>query len=532
MADERKKLELELELLELEEQELALSSSSEQAATRRAATKDDDFDLEAYKERSRALNTPQDSFYELAKEGAYSAIPVVGGVAGSIAGAVGGPLGVAGGGTAGYAAGKQLEKLARSYIEGTPMPEITPSSVASDVAEGLVGEATGFVGGKVLGAIGRNLLPGTKKYAASQAVKHLRPTPTTARILGQEKLEKVGQQLLDDDVIKFGAKAGDTLDAVSALKKRSGEQIGGFIKKASDEGVTLDPFEITTRWREEIIEPLAEVSETAPLAEQLRTKSYNFLRQYGAIDAAGNLNPNVRITPLQAEAEKKAMQASINYLTDAKVKSSASKGLARVLKEQTEKAIKDPGFITAKENFGTLAAAEKMLGRTAGLTDGGTGLMGNLYDLGATNVSAHGLSSGNPLMAATLAGRAATRGRVRSSTAVAANRLAKFLENNPAAAGILASLTKQGHQYGRAGGMLGTSLASGLGEQSTEQEQVKRQVNTPEEVAFRLKQSPQGQKFLPLLEQAAQRGPESFTTMDFLLKQTEPDYQAAFEEEE
>lgn len=366
-------------------------------------------------------------------------------------------------------------------------------SVAGAAGDTLKGAALGgiihpAIEGVVAPAISR-LVSG--RTAEDLAVRHLRPTPQLARALGPERLREVGREALDSGAIGFGQKAESTAANLADLSEASGAVKGDIVNNSSSK---IDPFQVAENFDKRVIEPLRGTAENQELVAQLEAKKDAFLRQYHPTPES------VPVPASQIEAEKMAVQNNINYKTDPTSKTDAMRGWGSVLKNSVEEAVNDPAFEASKRAFGNLRAGQEMAERTAGLSGGGTGLMGHITDVGVGTEALHLLANGNPAGLALGGARALTRGRLSSSLAVGADKLSKGLQSLP--------ISSQGARNLQAGGTEGL-------------------VNV---LTGRL-QGSHAEKFLPAIKAAAARGDNSLATTHFILGQTNPEYQKAVQGE-
>lgn len=249
--------------------------------------------------------------------------------------------------------------------------------------------------------------------ADKAAVRHLRPTPKVAQVMGPDRLKDIGREAIDSGAIKFGQKADSTAARLGDLKDESGSLIGDIVN-ASD--ATTHPHVVAAKFDRDVIDPLRGTSENTELVKSLEAKRDAFLEKYG-------LEP---MSASQIEAEKRAVQDNVNYLTDPKSKQKAQMGWASTLKKEGEDMIPDQTFKDAKRAYGNQAAGEMMAGRTAALTDGGNGLMGHLSDLGVGMEGLQALIHGNPAGMIPVAARGITKGRMASAAAITADKLSKL----------------------------------------------------------------------------------------------------------
>lgn len=150
--------------------------------------------------------------------------------------------------------------------------------------------------------------------------------------------------------------------------------------------------------------------------------------------------PNIEAMPAaQAEQLKRDIQGGINWITDPSIKQQALRDYSGVVRSSVENAVQDPNFIAGKSGFGDFAAATDMAERTAGLANGGTGLLGHITDVGVgTQAIAH-LMQGNPAGLALGAARGLTRGRLSSAGAVTLDTLSNLVRTAPQALGKYAA---------------------------------------------------------------------------------------------
>lgn len=291
-----------------------------------------------------------------------------------------------------------------------------------DITKGEVLEPALKTGGGALlgGAIGKaaDVAFNPGEYAETLALRHLRPTPKVARMLGPEKLSGAAREALDTGSIKFGGTAADTAENIGENLQNIGALKGDIVQNAVGK---VDPAAIAQKFDNQVIEPLRKTAENDPLVSQLVKKKEDFVKFY----------ENKIMTPADLEAEKMAAQGNINYLTDAKTKQQAVRDWANVLKEGSEDAINDPNFARVKQAYGNLKNAQLMSERTASLTDGGGGLMGHLTDLAVGHQGLGLAAGGNPVGIGAIGARMLTKGRVSSSGAVALDTLNKVLQSSP-----------------------------------------------------------------------------------------------------
>lgn len=370
--------------------------------------------------------------------GATAAIPYVAGAGGATVGALGTPVApvastLAGGGL-GYAGGKEIQSLLNHYLFGDENESTSPMDqlkrVAGSTKEGVEQE----MGGQVLGKTASQLFNVLPRAAEAMAVRHLRPTPTTARVLGKDRLREIGRDALDSGAIQPFGKAESTLDRISALKDSAGKDIGNIVDKST---ATADPVEIAAKFDKEIITPLKATSGNEALIKHLEGQRDSFLSKYAPEQEANALLeklgskeklPSNPMSAKQLEAQKQVEQSRVNYNNvEPKLNQQAQSDWAKLLKEHSEGIIDDAAFLKAKRAYGNRAAAEGMLDRTSALTDGGGGLMGHLADMGVNLEGLRMMAHGNPLGLGMVGLRALTKGRVASTAAKALDALGKAL---------------------------------------------------------------------------------------------------------
>lgn len=243
--------------------------------------------------------------------------------------------------------------------------------------------------------------------AENLAVNHLRPTAAMRAKLGPQGLQSAAREALDSGSIEAGSKASttaqnlsDRLDEVGAVK--------GDIVDASD--ATINPSDIANQVHDQVVSPLLQTSETAPIAENIENKAEGLLKQY----------PGNSMTPAQLEAEKMAVQSNINYKVDPSAAIQAKESYARVLKQGVENAVTDPNFIPAKQSWQNLNNAQQMAERTANVSHGG------LLD---TGLGLSAVAHTNPVTLAAAGARALTKGRLSSTGAVLLDKSSKVVQS-------------------------------------------------------------------------------------------------------
>jgi hypothetical protein len=418
----------------------------EYLASKQAANEEKEFNPDAYLAEKAPEMPKEMGWPEYIGRGVTGALPVLGLTAGGAAGAELGPgaIGTAG---LGYAAGNELQGLANHYLFGDALPSTNPLDQAKRLGSGVKEGAEAELGGKVLtglaAPVAKYLSGKLSNLAESAAVKHLRPTAKVAQTLGPERLKEVGREALDTGAIRAMSKADQTAARLEEARDTAGKEIGSIIDES---GATVDPLLVHQRLQNEVVAPLKSVSETVPLAKTMERKGKTFLEVNAPGHATGA--PVAPIPVSQSEAEKRAVQNNVNWLQDTNAAKDAKVQWQRILKEEGEKAVNDPRFIPAKQKFGKLDAAADMANRTAGLSSGGTGLMGHMIDTGvgleAVSKLAHGDLTGVPVAI----GRGLTKGRVASTAAVSADQMSHLLKTAPQRLGKYAPIIANSLQRG------------------------------------------------------------------------------------
>lgn len=106
----------------------------------------------------------------------------------------------------------------------------------------LTGGGLGAIGGG-LGAVGKRLMRNTKAgdIAAESAVQALDPSKKASReLVNSKRLQEVGQELLDQDIVKALRSDEDMLARASAVRAQKGDEIGALLKMADETGARPD----------------------------------------------------------------------------------------------------------------------------------------------------------------------------------------------------------------------------------------------------------------------------------------------------
>lgn len=428
----------------------------------------------------------------------------LGQVAGGIGSLAAAPEAIAGAGLKGAVGLGALQGVGSSNAN-------TVGGQAVDALKGAGFGAAGYGAGKLISAA----VPTAEsagELAEDAAIKHLRPTPKVAQTLGDEKLHEIARETLDRGLIKPFSKVGDTLENIEGAKDEAGQLIGDVVDNSK---ATVDPVALAAKIKKEVVDPLRGNPEMKDVVKHLDGKVQDLLDTWAPNAEEAVPEP----VPVQAvEEAKRTAQNNINYMTDAKPKQEQIMNYASKLRQASEGAIDDPSFVPAKQSFGNMAQAEKIAGRTAGLTDGGTGLIGHLGDMNASQLAMEAAAHGAPGPGAAIAaGRALSRGRIQSTIAAGADATSKFLGNNPNLNNVSQFIK---NNAAAAGGVVGRDVMGTNGGPTLDANQI----------TAKLSAHPEASKFAGVINQAASNGPDSLASTHFILSQTEPEYQKALSE--
>lgn len=285
-------------------------------------------------------------------------------------------------------------------------------------------------------AIAATVLPGIlapnnvktlENLSDTAGVVHMRPTPKIALSLGPERLKEIARENLNSGVVKFGAKAEDSAARAEQARLAAGKVMGDFIDASNTK---VDPKSVADQ-----IDEIAKQFDTGTevdkgIQKMLRNKKQVFLDHY-----APELNPEIAehlppdrppstMSARNIEDAKKAEQGDINYNNDPKRQQEAKMAWASLLRKEGEKAVGNPDFIPAKRTAGNLAASESMLDKKAALTNNGSGLVGQLADLGIGMEAIKEMANGNPMGGPLGLAHILTRKRLSSMAQVGLNKIA------------------------------------------------------------------------------------------------------------
>lgn len=379
--------------------------------------------------------------------GLTGTLPYLGAAGGAVAGTMtpAGPLGGVGAGAMGYEGGAEAEKLLNHYLFGDNDQPTNLHTVANNLKTGAEQE----MGGQAFGKLVEMAAPGLKQMARNATIRHLRPTPKVGQALGKERLNDIADEVLDSGAMRPFSKAETTANNLEDLKDESGSLIGDLIEQSQGKA---NPVQIADQFDQQVIAPLRKTSGNKSLIAKLEGQRDDFLEQYAPQEFAirqlrkthpeldlNNLQlPKEEMSPAQVEAQKRVEQKRVGtgYMsTEPPLNTEAQMGWANVLKNAGEDAVNDPAFQAAKRAYGNQALASKMAGRTAALTDGGTGLFGHMLDLGLNLEALEMLARGEPMGLAVSGLRAATKNRMASTLGRAFNGLSKVAASRAGQAG-------------------------------------------------------------------------------------------------
>lgn len=249
----------------------------------------------------------------------------------------------------------------------------------------LTGGGLGAIGGS-LGAVGKRLVRNAKgtEIAAESAVQALDPSKRASRELIQTKrLHEVGQELIDQDIVKALRSDEDMLARATKVRSEKGDEIGALLKMADDTGARPDAARLFGRVDEvigtrggilsgkhrQVADQLS--AEVAPLREAADAGTLTFEqlhRARRAIDESINW----------AKQEKSAAQTdlvSIRRIIEDELTQSAERALPGAFQAQ---------YGAAKRAYGAARWAEKQLNDNLarGQTNRVFGLSENIWGSG------------------------------------------------------------------------------------------------------------------------------------------------------
>lgn len=171
---------------------------------------------------------------------------------------------------AAFGAGQALSEAA--LAPGGDYEGLAESMLAGAKDGALMGALGGGAAGIGFGALGRAgtkiaqsgagkkiaekfRVPEMKTLAAENAVHALKPSKRAARELGSTgRIEKVGQKLLDDDIVRAGRSYEEMYEAAQAVNKRSGDAIADTMQRLDKEAGFFEGAAMVSRIEKKIAE--------------------------------------------------------------------------------------------------------------------------------------------------------------------------------------------------------------------------------------------------------------------------------------
>lgn len=188
------------------------------------------------------------------------ALPQYGGAIGSLFGPAGAGLGAAAGqslkggleGLYNLATGKQ--DLANEFRLPTS-EELKQLGMeqAGAFAQGYTGEASGQLAGKALQAGAKAFQPQLAKNAERMAARALGAERGTIKKLGADRVQEVGRYALDEGLLQPFSNTDDVIAANLAAQQRGGQMMSDVYKQIDEAGAsTFDPLSVAAKVDEEL----------------------------------------------------------------------------------------------------------------------------------------------------------------------------------------------------------------------------------------------------------------------------------------
>lgn len=407
-------------------------------------------------------------------------LPTLGATAGGLVGGFLGniPGGLAGAGAGGYL-GKATQNIYNSYRHPEKAPQNNLDIIKQPLEAGLEGtsdQALGDVGGaligkllpyasKLTGPLGKKL----KEMAEKLAARSLGAERGTIKKLGPEKVLESGRYALDNDIIKPFSNAEDLIAANKGVQEQAGQRMGNVYSQIDKHGgSTFNPTNVAAD-----VENQLGNFWRSPINKGITSQFDDTLE---SIMMRGGGSPD-RTIPLQtAQALKEELGGVANWKNN--ISTTDKERIARqsygIVNDAIDRSVQEgadnlgiPGLKEelgqAKNLYGNSKTAENLLENKYAREQGN-----KMFGLTDT-ITGAGIASGvdAPAALATVTGKKA--------------------------------LERYGHNIGA------LSL---------------------DKIGDYVSQSPQlFGKFAPLLQQAAQRGPTAVGATNFILQQTQPEYQ-------
>lgn len=309
--------------------------------------------------------------------------------------------------------------------------------MAQEAAQLVLDGSVGGLGGAAFGAGGHALVKGAGRAASwvggklqtlarRRAADVAHPMLKDARILGQEGIDEMGEELLKRGAVRFGDSAESLANRLGPIREKAGQEVGdavaGLDASRAQQGIVgLDRAALVAKLRREVLAPLQRFPAQRGIAQRIAEE----IDQIEAFEAGKPLTYGAM------EALKRSMDdlAKFDQATPAPV-TRAFQHLRGALGGHTEDAARamDPAraaqFTAAKESFGNLAPAEKIASDYAKRMQANRTVSPSDYGVGAAVGVAQ--NSGPSGLIAALAHKL-VRERGSSMTAVTADKMARLL---------------------------------------------------------------------------------------------------------
>lgn len=281
---------------------------------------------------------------------------------------------------------------------GRSRPEDDAATTAKDIGlgAGLGGLGGGLLG--ALGAVGGKAIGGLGGAAERRAVKAAGAIQSDLRGKSDDQVQRIGRNLLDNNVIPFGGGKKAILTNAKALASGSGAGMGAILNEADaatghgfDYGKTIDRIKgfldrlnpTERRAAGGVERMLADLEEAATAPGK------------SGFSAANDI--------------KSSLYDNINYKADPKLKTTLEKRAVHELMDEidTQLPAKQSEFRALKQNFGSAAEAKKWAGKAMNRELGN-----NAFGLGDLVLAAGGLGGSGTALATghTLGGLATLAG--------------------------------------------------------------------------------------------------------------------------
>jgi hypothetical protein len=415
-----------------------------------------------------------------------------------------------------FLAGEIAGAAATSFVpgmQGTTLPRLAAigavQGLGSSESEDLTGTVADTVTGAVLGgtiggitppilraggSVFKTVTPKTlRDFAGDRAAKAL---GATKRFLKTRKMEvearKTGQSMLDQGVVKPFSSAEKMAESVSELQKKTGKDIGSFLK-AQGNG-----FETKSAIRS--IESLRPRNTKGDVLEGGEYDRINAIidKARATVEAHGD------VIPFEVGNEIKTMlQKLVNYNSD-KAEQELRKGIAGAYKDSLDKSLKQSAF--------------SQFPKPIKLSAGQVGLKTPGFDEFLENKKVYGASSrAEDYLENRLSSERGNKSIGLTDWILAAGGVGAGALTNPwtALGGLSAVAAKKGaEKYGN------QMLAVGANEASKVSQKI------ADKLPFILKHSAATLgKYAPVLQQAAARGAQQLALTHSALVSTDPEYQ-------